>query len=342
MPPMPPTAPATSPSIPVAARPAAAASSVAASAAAAASSSASPNTKGDSSSTGTLGEPAKVRDLVQAIASDFYNVADPEGKPVAGLLVLLDSKRRPVRAELHLGGSTTEEAGRQAIRQAQHILEERYFGPDSLPLQVWQSFLRSEPLHVPLPPAGSKSAPASSTASMGQRAGDVAKSLPWRPILYGLGALLVAGLLWWIIAALRGDSAPTEPTSGGITVPVTGETTTGTLALTDTLAVDIVEGGLADAAGEGLAASQFAPADIVPGRRVRMVPGLTQSVLDQPSAGAILGTLTPETTVMVVGGPEQLAGTSDTIVWLEVELESGATGWVAANTSSGPLLELAD
>jgi hypothetical protein len=42
--------------------------------------------------------PAKPTDGATPIASDFYNVADAQGRLTAGLLVLLDSKRRPVRA----------------------------------------------------------------------------------------------------------------------------------------------------------------------------------------------------------------------------------------------------
>jgi hypothetical protein len=302
---------------------------------------------------GTPGDPAKARELVQAIPSDFYNVSDPEGRPIAGLLVLLDSKRRPVRAELHLGGSTTDEAGRQAIRQAQHILEERYTGLDSLPLQVWQSFLRSEPLHVPLPPAGSKSVISRVTASTpgATTADEGGVSIPWRPLLIGAGALLAVLLIWWAVSALRGNGeVTTEPGSGGIAVPLPAET-----SLTDPLpAEESLGDGLAGlppsgdslSTGDGvtLPPSLNADPEIVPGRRVRMVPTLEQSVLDRPgtNVGQPIAQLGPDTSVMVVGGPTQLPGDADTIVWFEVDLGTGTTGWVAANTSTQPLLELAD
>ena len=77
-------------------------------------------------------------------------------------------------------------------------------------------------------------------------------------------------------------------------------------------------------------------------RHPPLQPGLTQGVLEQASAGAELATLTPETVATVVGGPKQMPGDSDTIVWHEVQMEDGVTGWVAANTSTYALLELAD
>ena len=65
------------------------------------------------------------RDLVQLTLADYYAVSDNDGKPIASLLVLVDSTKRPVRAELHLNGSATDESGRLAVRQSQHIIEER-------------------------------------------------------------------------------------------------------------------------------------------------------------------------------------------------------------------------
>jgi hypothetical protein len=75
-----------------------------------------------------------------------------------------------------------------------------------------------------------------------------------------------------------------------------------------------------------------------------MVPGLTQSVLDRPGTneGSEIARLEADTSVMVVGGPEELPGQSDTIVWFEVDMGGGITGWVAANNSTQALLEVAD
>jgi len=287
-----------------------------------------------------------MRELLQPIAADFYNVVDPDGKPIAGLLVLLDGKSRPVRAELHLGGSASDESGRQAIRQSQHILEERYFGPESLPLQVWQSFLRSEQLHVPLPPPDKHPlrgvAPSRVRSEAASASGLFGTGISWQVAAAGLAALVVVVLIWWMVSALRSNTTvATEPSSGGITVPVPEGSAAATSLTEDAAAVTASQDALT---GAQLPPSQWANPDIVPGRRVRMIPGFSQPVLDKPgtASGLEIGTFSPDMSVVVVGGPVQLAGDADTIVWLEVDLGSGITGWVAANTSTQALLELAD
>lgn len=282
------------------------------------------------------------RDLIQSINADFYNVSDGEGKPTASLVVLVDSARKPVRAELHLSGTATDDSGRQAVRQAQHILEERYRGPAELPMQVWQSFLRSDPLQVPLPPEDVKVR--SALVEMipeGVRSRGMA-------VLLGLGLLLGALFIWLIVAWL---SNPAEtpvaettlaPASGGIEAPAEDA------AASDAQPVDDlapIEAAAAPAEPAAMPTSATADPNISVSKRVKILPTYKLSLCAQPGpcSGNEIGYMENGAEATVIGGPEQLRGISDTIVWWEVKLDDGVVGWAAANESSvGKLLEAID
>lgn len=277
--------------------------------------------------------PASTTVPLQPIDAHFYNVARNDGSPMAGLIVLVDSKRNPVRAELHLHEGVTDDAGRQAIRQAQHIIEDRYAGPESIPMEVWQSFLRSDrPLPVQLNPdvkatkAATKSTQnASSTTLPGA---DIVNSPSGKWLMIIGGAILTVALLWGLWAWLGPDNSTATPESGGIGIPSTDAATAN-----ESLAP------IVDAPAD-LAVSRNADPNISLGKRVLMSSG-SQPVRSEPgaNAGAEIGTLNNGNEVLVVGGPEMLAGASDTIVWWEIQLDDDQTGWVAANTSTRSLLE---
>jgi hypothetical protein len=58
------------------------------------------------------------------------------------------------------------------------------------------------------------------------------------------------------------------------------------------------------------------------------------------NAGEELGIMQPGQEGLIIDGPVQLAGASDTIVWWKVSFEDPQIeGWVAANNSTEPLLE---
>lgn len=276
-------------------------------------------------------ETARARELLQPIEAQFYNVARNDGTPIAGLIVLVDSKRNAVRAELHLHEGISDESGRQAVRQAQHIIEDRYSGPEAIPMQVWQSFLRSDhPLPVQLNPDAVKTKASISAPSMPSM-----QSVPWRPVAIVAGALAVLALIWGLWSWFGPDDSVTGPESGGIGIALDA-------AGLEAQQLAPVEESAATT-GE-LPPSVNANANLSLGKRVQMLTGLSQPVRSQPgaNAGEAIGTLESGTEVLIVGGPTMLPGQSDTIVWWEIQFNADQTGWVAANNSTRPLLQPLD
>lgn len=284
-----------------------------------------------SSSGGASADSSRARDLLQPIEAQFFNVARNDGTPIAGLIVLVDSKHNPVRAELHLHEGISDESGRQAVRQAQHIIEDRYSGPEAIPMQVWQSFLRSDhPLPVQLNPEPTKSKAKSSISAPTLPS---MQAVPWKPVGIFVGALAIVALIWGLWSWLGPDNSTTGPESGGLVAPV-GEAA----GLEGQQLTAVEESALTTG---DLPVSVNANANISLGKRVEMLTGLSQPVRSQPgaNAGEAIGTLEAGNEVLIVGGPTLLPGQSDTIVWWEIQFSADQTGWVAANNSSRPLLQ---
>lgn len=283
----------------------------------------------------------RARDLVQLTLADYYSVADSDGKPIASLLVLVDSTKRPVRAELHLNGTATDEIGRQAVRQSQHIIEDRYSGPEELPMQVWQSFLRSDPLHIPLGPAetGAKAATSADDASGG---------MAWlvKALSIGVAALVLLALLAGIVNRARSGSQTelaTTPVSGGLDSP--SEPAAGdSIPETALPPVDQPLPGSAPLAQIDLPPSKFAAPDLTIGRRVKIRDTAKLTLRTEPgaTAGQAIGYMQDGQQATIIGGPTLLQGNSDTIVWWEVQLDDGRTAWAAANDSTMTLLDPVD
>lgn len=285
---------------------------------------------------GSPADPTRTRDLLQPIEAQFFNVARNDGTPIAGLIVLVDSKRSAVRAELHLHEGISDESGRQAVRQAQHIIEDRYSGPDAIPMQVWQSFLRSDhPLPVQLNPdtARTKSSMKSSATSPALPSIFSMQTIPWKLVAYAAGALAVLLLVWGLWSWLGPDRSPAEAGSGGLVVP--GAEAAG---LEDQQLNPVEESAITTG---DLPVSVNANTNINLGKRVEMLTGLSQPVRSQPgaNAGEAIGTLESGNEVLIIGGPTMLPGQSDTIVWWEIQFSADQTGWVAANNSTRPLLQ---
>ena len=77
------------------------------------------------------------------------------------------------------------------------------------------------------------------------------------------------------------------------------------------------------------------------GDRIRLLPEYKISLRTEAGAqaGAIVTHLQDADPMTILNGPIWLEGNSDTIVWWYVRVDSGAEGWVPANTSELTLLE---
>ncbi len=257
---------------------------------------------------------------LQAIDGAYYNITDSSGAPLAGLLVLMDRKKRPVRAELHLHESTTGAFYDQAVRQAQLLVADRYFGPEQLPLIVLYARLAQDripvTLQAPPPPSG----------------------LPgWRrPAALALLALIIFGALGWFLNDWVGgtsSSGSTQPAALAPAQPAAEE------AAPAQPVAEEPEGRIFET--NGLPASRNAlPLDL--GQKVQLkagIQGITLRTLAGASAGEVIGYLEPSMQATLINGPIWLQGNSDTIVWWFVRTDSGIEAWAPANTSEFTLLE---
>lgn len=261
---------------------------------------------------------------LQAIQGNYFNITDSSGAPLAGLMVLLDRKERPVRAELHLHESTTGALYDQAVRQAQLLVTDRYFGPGQMPLIVLYARLAQDripvPLQTPPPPTG----------------------LPgWvRPAALALIALIVFGGLGWYLNDLVGGSS--SGSSSDIPQSEAVQTSDQPTAVETSAAQPVAEqpqGRIFEM--NGLSVSRNAlPLDL--GQRVQLragIEGITLRTLAGANSGEIIGYLKPPTQATLINGPIWLQGNSDTIVWWFVRTDDGVEAWTPANTSEFTLLE---
>ena len=258
-----------------------------------------------------------------AIRAEFYNITDAEGWPLAGLIMLLDGKDQPVRAELHLYEGLPEQMREQAVRQGRILIETRYYSTEPLPLRVLQSYPWRDTLHV-----RANAAPTSRT-----RTTPINWTQYW-PYLAAAGALLLLIAIIWGITTLFGGAN-------------TGQSAGQTSAVVDTVGGNVAAGtsvtqttSVGDA---NLPPSQKANPNLAVGKRVRVLQGATLSLVAQPGPDQErIGYLEGGQTAEIVDGPVQTKGERDTIVWWKVRLESGAEAWAPANTSDLTLLEPAE
>jgi hypothetical protein len=262
---------------------------------------------------------------LQSIPADYYNITTVDGAPVAGLVILMDRKQRPVRAELHLHDTTLGPLQDLAQRQAYLLIQDRYTGDQSLPLNVLRAHLEDARISVPLPPPPPPS------------------GLPsWaKPVMIGWLAFLLFGAMGWYLndlitrnVASIPDTAPpiTNPAVLEPAAPATDQEQS-QAPIPDPATVRISE-------TNNLPVSQNAlPLDI--NQRVRIRPGYQVALRTEPgaTAGEVIGAIQGGTVATIVNGPVWMEGNNDTIVWWYIRLEDGTEAWVAANTSDLTLLE---
>ncbi len=338
--------------------------------------------------------------------ADYFDIHDEEGQPLAGLLVLLDKRSQPARAELHVAADTERAAARAAVQQARDLLMARYRLParpaqagvtgqgdvdaavgDPLPLYVLRVNQQSV-VDVDLPPAPARRTALTGAATHGTAASDEPIlrefSLPDADTLLPYVTAAVVGLslvlLVWAAAVFldrsdpeasvaRGDVASGEAVDEAVDEVVDDTSAEGATGEQVELESDAGTGdagavaepapasaqaaaeaaldSVADAAAEpaasaqtnGLPPSENADSSLSIGDRARMVG--TAYLMPEPRAEPVednVGALTEGEVVTLVGGPVWREGTTDTIVWWLVELESGERAWVVANTSQLTLL----
>lgn len=263
-----------------------------------------------------------VHSELQPIAADYYNLTSASGKPIAGLLVLLDRRQRPVRAELHVPDAIDAQSEEMAQRQAQLLLSDRYTGEGNLTLNILYAQIGFDRLSVPLSPPPPPSA------------------IPrWlRPVGLGLAAIILLMAAGWFLNDLfTGADTPVAEAPTVIDAPAAAVDTNSTAA--PEAAAEPTPFSLISQTN-GLPESRNAlPLQI--GQRVRIRGGYQVALRTEPgaSAGTVIGAMVGGDEATVVNGPVWLAGTSDTIVWWRVLLDDGSEAWVSANTSDLTLLE---
>ncbi len=268
------------------------------------------------SNTGTLSVIRRFRphaDL-QGIRADYYNLTDLQGQPLAGLLVLMDRRGRPVRGEIHMNNNTADALYEIALRQSLRLIEDRYKSDRPVRLYPLRMQLNSDPFSVQ--PRGSAPTPAIAPPP--------ASSNPL--ILVGAVLLVISALFsgWFLNEWLTGDLTQTS------TQTTLSAGSSSAAAAQNVLIVET----------NGLPPSRNAiPMNV--GDRIRLLPEYKISIRTEAGAqaGVIVTHLQDADPMTILNGPIWLEGNTDTIVWWYVRVDSGAEGWVPANTSELTLLE---
>jgi len=242
---------------------------------------------------------------LQGIRADYYNLTDVKGAPLAGMLVLMDRCGRPVRAEVHMNDTDPDSLYEIALRQANHLITDRYRSDRSIRLYPLLVRLDHDPLALEL------KAPTQDTRRVPR----------WFFSMVGgvLVLFLALGGGWFLNEWLTGN-ADSNPLPARV----------------------LVDSSNSQISFEtnGLPPSRNAiPMEV--GNRVRFLSGYSTPIRTEPGVGAgeIAGDLQNVDSMTLINGPVWLPGNSDTIVWWYVQLDDGTEGWVPANTSELTLLE---
>ena len=166
--------------------------------------------------TGTAATPVAGRPLPAVISSDYYNLTETDGWPVAGLLVLLDRQHTPVRAEVHLYDNTMGRRQDAALQIAYHVLEEQYRAPSEesarLPVRIMRTRQQLDTVGVRLDVGEPIQNPRFGTAGVGG----------WnnaRTLLTLLLALLLIGGVVGAFALTQRAPAPPAPADADTAAP---------------------------------------------------------------------------------------------------------------------------
>lgn len=324
--------------------------------------------------TGTAAAPVAARPLPAVISSDYYNLTEADGWPVAGLLVFLDRQHTPVRAEVHLYDNTMGRRQDAALQIAYRVLEEQYRAPSEesarLPVRIMRTRQQLDTVGVRLDIGEPIQDSRFGAAGIGE----------WnnaRTLLALLLALLLIGGIVGALALRQRSPVSSVPAGADTAAPAQSDVSDLLPAgappapVNETaMAADTV--GTSPATGAA-AASQEATAAVPPTAGSAPIverPSLEDYVNPYPPqtndlppstvahpftlldrAEVVVGHLAfqtepnPDTAfsfawkeagtqVTIVGGPVRLAGDSGTIEWWFVAADDGKEGWMASNGST--------
>ena len=311
--------------------------------------------------------PQAARPLPAVISSDYYNLTEADGWPVAGLLVFLDRQHTPVRAEVHLYDNTMGRRQDAALQIAYRVLEEQYRAPSEesarLPVRVMRTRQQLDTVGVRLDVGEPISEPRFAGGGIGQ----------WtnaRPLLVLLLAVLLVGGVVGVLALRQrtptpsATAGPDTPAPAQSAIPAEMLQAGAPPALVDETSAAVAAPAVASGAETGSAATASAPAAAVEwptledyvnphSPRTNDLPPSTVAhpfaLLDR--AEIVVGHLAfqtepnPDTEysfawkesgtqVTIIGGPVWLEGDSGTIEWWFVATDDGTEGWMASNGST--------
>lgn len=268
---------------------------------------------------------SSISSQLQPVQADYYTIVDAEEWPIAGLIVLVDRGKQPVRAELHLYEELADHRNEFALRQAQVVIGERYASSEPIQLQVMQSYAWRETLQVRA--NAEPVAPTADPLAFVQQY--------WQYILAASAALVVIALIWAVTAFFR---------SSGDETPVTAAPAADQSAVEGNAPADAAAATPIPPQTNGLSASRNADPNLAIGQRMRVLPGIEGvSLVSEPGPDqAAIGYLSAGDEAAIIGGPVLMQGTSDTIVWWHIQLDNGTQAWIPANTSEFTLLGLAE
>lgn len=258
---------------------------------------------------------------VQPIDAHYYNVVDHSDRPIGGLVVLLDRRKQPARAELHLYEDLTDPQTDFAFKQAKGLVAQRYYGDDQVAITVMQSYPWRDTLQVQ---------PQALAASAGSQ---IDWMRYWPAALGAAALLLLVALIWAASAFFRGDD-----TLGATSAPAAAEQPT---AVTAQAAPQNSNPGGPAVQTNNLPASVNAHPELAIGKRVRVRGDLRASLVSEPGNNQekVVGYLEPGQEASITNGPVYTQGAKDTIVWWYIKLNNGLEAWAPANTSEFTVLE---
>ena len=269
----------------------------------------------------------------QAIDATFFNLTDTEGRATAGLMVLLDRMHRPVRAELHFYEEIDGFMRDNTVRQAQLLLQDRYYSREPVVLRIMYVFQDRNTYDVTLPQPGATTL------------GPQEKKKPqWTRIAAIVAAIALLTVLAWGISRMIGGDSDTQiaaqPTpavedESANAVDAEGAAVVGADTENAQIAAEATP-----ILSENLPESLNARNDLSVGMRAAILPGLQSYIRSEPDAaiGENIGTFQDGDAGLIVDGPILRQGASDTIVWWYIVSDNGDEGWVPANTSQFTLL----